>query len=305
MIDVITLGETMLSLRAHSMIRLGTDLTASIAGAETTVAIGLSRLGHEVSWIGRVGADEPGELVLRTLRAEGVDVSSVVVDDTASTGLMLVERRLDRSRVQYYRAHSAGSRLGPDDLESALNSGARLLHLTGVTPALGGPPLAAVNTASEHARAAGTTVCFDVNFRSRLWSADEARATLTPLAEHSDVVVGSPEELELVGGVKALLAAGVGEVVTKLGADGARVATPLGEHTAAAHRVRVVDPIGAGDAFTAGYLSALLDELPVSARLARGNAVGACAVATTGDWEGLPDRDELELLTTAEGAVLR
>jgi 2-dehydro-3-deoxygluconokinase len=306
MSDVLTLGEATVSMRSAGPIRLGGELRASPAGAEASVAIGLSRLGHDAAWVGRVGADEPGELVLHSLRAEGVDVSSAVCDPAAPTGLLLLERRLPGvSRVQYYRSGSAGSRLGPDDLEPALTRGARLLHLTGITPALGESPRAAVHAALEHARSAGWTVCFDVNHRAALWSADDARAALTPLARLADVVVGSPDELELVGGAAALLGVGVREVVTTAGARGASARTADGRWTAAGHRIEVVDPVGAGDAFTAGYLSALLDGLPVPDRLARGNLAGACAVGTPGDWEGLPRRDELELLTAAEGTVLR
>ena len=303
---VLTLGEAMVSLRSAGPIRLGGALHASPAGAEATVAIGLSRLGHEAAWVGRVGADEPGEMVLRTLRAEGVDVSSAVCDPAAPTGLMLLERRLPGvSRVQYYRSGSAGSRLAPDDLEPALARGARLLHLTGITPALGDGPAEAVSAALAHARAAGWTVSLDVNHRSALWSSDAARAELTPLARLAHVVVGSADEVELVGGAAALLAAGVREVVTTLGARGAAARTAHGHWSAAGHRVAAVDPVGAGDAFTAGYLSALLDGLPVPERLARGNLVGAYAVGTDGDWEGLPRRDELGLLTAEDGTVLR
>lgn len=117
MTDVVLLGETMMSLRARGTWRLGADARTSIAGAEATVAIGLSRLGHAARWVGRVGADEPGELVLRTLRAEGVDTSAVARDPDAPTGLILFEQRTpDITRVLYHRAGSAGSRLDRNDV---------------------------------------------------------------------------------------------------------------------------------------------------------------------------------------------
>ncbi|MEU6641869.1 sugar kinase [Saccharomonospora sp. NPDC046836] len=305
MTEVVTLGETMVAMRADGLLRLGTTLRASIAGAESTVAIGLSRLGHSTRWAGRVGRDEPGELVLRTLRAEDVDVSTVEYD-SAPTGLILFEQRLPEvTRVQYYRAGSAGSCLGIEDVAATLDSGVRVVHLTGITPALGERPRAAVAAALARARELGATVSFDVNFRSKLWQADDAARVLTPLARQANVVIGSANELRLVGGSQELLAAGVGEVVTKLGAEGASVCTVDGEWSAPGHRVPVVDSIGAGDSFTSGYLSALLDGLPLPGRLARGNACGAFAVATSGDWEGLPTRAELELLAAGEGAALR
>ncbi|EHR60565.1 sugar kinase [Saccharomonospora cyanea] len=302
--EVVTLGETMVSLRADGLVRLGTSFRSSIAGAESNVAIGLSRLGHHVRWLGRVGDDEPGDLVLRTLRAEGVDVSTVEHEEAAPTGLILFEQRLPGvTRVRYYRAGSAGSRLRADDV--ALGDDVRLVHLTGITPALGDGPREAVEAALAQARERGATVSFDVNHRAKLWAEEQASSVLTPLAHAVDVVIGSTDELDLVGGTQALLDAGVREVVTKLGADGASVTTADGELHAPGHRVPVVDSVGAGDAFTAGYLSALRDGLDPAARLDRGNRAGAFAVATSGDWEGLPTRSELGLLALEEGAALR
>ncbi|MCC8242915.1 sugar kinase [Saccharothrix luteola] len=301
MIDVVVLGETMMSLRSTGTWRSGATATTSIAGAESTVAIGLSRLGHSARWVGRVGNDEPGELVLRTLRAEGVDTSAVARDEGAPTGLILFEQRTpDVTRVIYHRSGSAGSRLTEQDALTGLTGGTRLLHVTGITPALGPGPLAAAHAAVDHVLDQGGLVSFDVNYRSRLWSADEASRVLTPLARRASVLIGSPEEIDLVGGDHA-----AGHVVTKLGADGARVRVDGGTWSAPAHRVRAVDPVGAGDAFTAGYLSGLLDGLPPAECLARGNTTGAFAVMTTGDWEGLPSRSELSLLDLAGGSTLR
>jgi sugar/nucleoside kinase (ribokinase family) len=300
-VDVLTFGEAMVAVRAEGPVRLGGAARLTIAGAESNVAIGLARLGHAVRFAGRVGADESGALVERTLRAEGVELA-LHADPDAATGLVLFEQRLpDLTRVEYHRAGSAGARLEPADLAAPLAAGARMLHVTGVTAALGPGPLDAVRRAVAHP---GRRVCLDVNHRARLWSSDEAAAALTPLARRADVVIGSPEELELVGGVAALRDAGC-EVVVKCGADGARAISSDGEHAAPGHRVGVVDSVGAGDAFTAGYLSALLDGLDVPGRLARGNAAGAFAVATRGDWEGLPTRAELDLLGLPGGAALR
>lgn len=303
--DVVTLGETMVAMRADGLLRLGTTARVSVAGAESTVAVGLSRLGHRVRWAGRVGRDEPGALVVRTLRAEEVDTSTVREDD-APTGLVLFEQRLpDVTRVQYYRAGSAGSRLGPDDVVSALDGGTRLVHLSGITPALSTTAWEAVVAACDRAAEIGSAISFDVNFRSRLWSAEDAARVLTPLARRATVVVGSPDELALVGGVSDLLRYGVAEVVTKRGAEGASVTTPDGTWHAPAHEVSVVDSVGAGDAFTAGYLSGWLDGLDLAERLARGTACGAFAVATRGDWEGLPTRAELDLIGSSRGTALR
>ncbi|MFI5717586.1 sugar kinase [Nocardia sp. NPDC051750] len=306
-LDVVTVGETMVAVRVADRIRFGGDATLAVAGAESNVAIGLSRLGHRVRWGGRLGADESGELVLRTLRAENVLVDTVSRDTERATGLVLFEQRLpDVTRVEYHRRDSAGARVGPVDSVAALTEIPRILHVTGVTPALSVSAAEAVTEAVRIARDGGALVSFDVNFRSRLWDSEIAASALRPLARAADIVVASEDELGLVARDPAeLIDCGVSEVVVKLGADGAAAHTGAGITTAPGHRVSVVDSIGAGDAFTAGYLSALLDGGDIAERLARGNTLGAFAVSSRGDWEGLPNRDELSLIAATSGAALR
>jgi 2-dehydro-3-deoxygluconokinase len=314
--DVVTFGETMAALRAHSTLRLGGDLGLSIAGAESNVAIGLARLGHRVRWAGRVGADELGALVLRSLRAEGIDTSHAVSDDTGRpTGLLLTEPRLGTlTRVSYYRAGSAGSAVSAAEVLPALASGARVLHLTGITPALSASAAEAALAAATTAHDAGITVCLDVNYRSRLWSTDRARTVLRPLLDRTDLLIASEDELPLMlerpdagepEGVKSLLAAGVTEVVIKRGARGATTYTADGTTDRPARQVDAVDLVGAGDAFVAGYLSGLLHGADIPDRLHRAVTTGAFAVGTRGDWEGLPTQDELGLIDQPDGTTIR
>ncbi|MEV6864116.1 sugar kinase [Streptosporangium subroseum] len=314
-IEVATFGETMASLRADDPIRLGGTMRLSVAGAESNVAIGLARLGHRVSWTGRVGDDETGELVLRTLRAEAVDVTHARVDGRGPTALVLFERRIgDLTRVIYHRAGSAASLMSPEDVLPALDPPPRLLHVTGITPALGPGPAAAVRVAVAAAAEAGVRVCLDVNHRSRLWGRDRAAEALRPLVPSLSVVVASDDELELVAPASAtterdrvvsLLDAGVDEVVVKRGGDGASGHTLETTEHVLARRVRVTDLVGAGDAFVAGYLSGLLDDLDLAGRLDRAVTTGAFAVASPGDWEGAPTRNELGLLDSPPGSTLR
>ncbi|GLY82150.1 sugar kinase [Actinoallomurus iriomotensis] len=315
MIDVATFGETMAALRALDPIRLGGATRLSVAGAESNVAIGLARLGHRVRWTGLVGADETGELVVRTLRAEAVDVTYCRVDRRGPTGLILFERRVgELTRVIYHRAGSAASFLTPADVLPALGPPPRILHVTGITPALGPGPAEAVEAAVTAAASAGTAVSLDVNYRSALWDRPRAARALRPLVPRLSVVVASEDELELVAPasatteadrVAALLEAGVAEVVIKRGADGGTVHTTAATVRSPARQVPVADPVGAGDAFVAGYLSGLLDGLDPAARLGRAVTTGAFAVASSGDWEGLPTRDELSLLDSLPGTTLR
>ncbi|WP_030452546.1 sugar kinase [Herbidospora cretacea] len=309
--SVLTFGETMAALRADGPIRLGGGMRLSVAGAESNVAIGLARLGHPVRWAGLVGDDETGELVLRTLRAEGVDLTHARADRRGPTGLVLFERRVgELTRVVYHRAGSAASFLSPADVLPALDPPPAILHVTGVTPALGPNPAEAVRAAV----ASGVPVCLDVNHRARLWDRATAAATLRPLASSLTVVIASDDELDLIAPaaatteadrVAALLGMGVRDVVVKRGADGATGHTATETVHAPARRVRVVDVVGAGDAFVAGYLSGMLDDLDLPGRLARAVTVGAFAVASPGNWEGLPARSELGLLDTLPGSVIR
>lgn len=310
-VDVVTFGESMGSIRAAGLIRQGGAMSLSLGGAESNVAIGLARLGHDARWLGRVGTDEVGELVRRTLQAEGV-ASSIVADASRRTGVMLVEKRIaDVSRVAYYRSGSAGSALTSDDLATLFEGDPRVLHVTGITPALSPDAAAATRWAVDAAAERDMTVSFDVNYRGGLWGRDEASAALAPLAARATIVFASDDELSLVAsGAPAdaaarLLDAGVAEVVVKRGSEGAAAWHAAGESNVPARTVPVIDTIGAGDAFTAGYLSALLDDESLSARLERGAVLGAFAVSGQGDWERLPTRAELPLLDRADGHTER
>ncbi|GAB3569585.1 sugar kinase [Arthrobacter alkaliphilus] len=313
-VDLLTFGETMVSLRSPGPLSAGGSLSMHAAGAESNVAVGMARLGHTVTWAGVLGADPHGEFILRQLRSEGVGVQHRI-DQARSTGVMFLEQRTaDVSRAFYYRAGSAGSTFRSDDLQPALDAGARILHLTGVTAALGPGPLEAVEYAARRAASEGILVSLDVNYRSKLWTRHQARTALSAIAGYVDVVIASADELDLLAsdepaladgnhssGAEARLAAGlldrgVREVVVKRGADGACAYTAAGCLEAQALPVTSVDTVGAGDAFTAGYLSAVLDGDDLAGRLRRGVITGAVAVSTVGDWEGLPRRGELGLL---------
>jgi 2-dehydro-3-deoxygluconokinase len=319
----------MVSLRSAGPLSAGGTLGMHVAGAESNVAVGVARLGHRVGWAGVVGADPHGEFILRQLRSEGIAVHHRE-DAGRGTGVMFLEQRTaDVTRAFYYRAGSAGSTLDRADVDAAFRNGARVLHLTGITAALSQEARRAVEYAAARAAGEGLEVSLDVNYRSKLWSRDEARAVLTPLARHASILIASDDELGLVaaggpagsagagpaadlaGDAETAMAAelldrGVREVVVKRGAAGAGVHTASGRWETPAVPVTSIDTVGAGDAFTAGYLSALLDGEDVAGRLRRGALAGAFAVSTAGDWEGLPRRDELALLgATPSGTTQR
>lgn len=310
MIDLLTFGETMVSIRTKGPLVPGASATAHIAGAESNVAIGLARLGHSVSWVGVLGNDLCGDSVLRALSAEQVDTADVRREDSRPTATMLLEARTaDLSRVAYNRIGAAGSSVSYEDLAAPLSRAPRLLHLTGITAALGRGPRDAL-TRSLAERLADTTVSLDVNYRARLWSRDEARSVLTTLVDGSagkpvDVVIASEDELDLLSQegmseedtLGRLFAAGVVEVVVKRGPAGASWRGADGSDASLpARAVHVIDPVGAGDALVAGYLSGWLDGIEPERRLQRGIDCASFCISTRGDWEGLPYRSELGLL---------
>ncbi len=298
---VVTAGETMVLVVPSSPGRLrhATDVTLSIGGAESNVAIGLSRLGIPASWVSALGEDEPGELVLHRIRAEGVDTSYVRRVPDRPTGLYLREEVAGATRVYYYRRGSAASTLAPGAFDAAVLDGADFLHLTGITAALspeGGEFLA---WAAKTARAAGVRVSYDVNFRSKLWDAAAARAATEALLPHVDVLLVGDEEAAALWGwdeqacLDRFPDTGPTDVVVKLGARGCAGVVEGERLTAPGFPVRQLDPIGAGDAFAAGLLAATLwGQEPVD-RLGTANAMGAFCVQNLGDYEGLPSRAEL------------
>lgn len=306
--ELVTFGETMAALAPDRTgpLRHAGSLNLSVAGAESTVAIGLARLGHSVAWIGRVGADELGLLVRDTIRGQGVDVHAVT-DPEAPTGLIIKERRTaDLRRVHYYRAGSAGSRLAPSDLADSLLASARIAHAGAITAALSATAASAVSAAIARANFAS----FDANFRSRLWSAEEYRDFVLARLPDVDLLFASLDEARILLGrtdgepdelASALKLAGPDEVVVTLGGEGAVCVDRDGKvHRVQARRVTLVDPVGAGDSFVAGYLSALLDGDDVPARLIAGTRIAAYSVSAEGDWEGLPTRAELAAASAAD-----
>ena len=311
---VVTLGETMALMAAEQVGPLGhsSALRLGVGGSESNVAIGLQRLGVRAVWIGRVGADSLGELVTRELLAEGVDTRAIV-DPTAPTGLMIKERRTPSvQRVSYYRSEGAGSRLAPEDLDLALIARASLVHVSGITPALSASAGAAVREAIALARAAGVPVSFDLNYRASLWSETEAAAAYRELLPLADLVFAGEREAELAVGpasdpmdlAQRLTSIGPTEAVVKLGADGAVAVVGSEAMRQNAVTVDVVDTVGAGDAFVAGYLAERVAGLPPQQRLLTAVRTGAFACLVPGDWEGAPRRHELGLLGVDE-PVLR
>lgn len=301
--DVVTAGETMLCLSPHAAATFAdTELCRrGYGGAESNTAIALSRLGIRAAWFSRVGTDWFGDDLLSTLAAEGVDTRHVVRDSQRQTGVMFKERpTADHSRVRYYRAGSAASQLGPADVPRLPLAGASLLHLTGVTCALGSGPRTFVHEAIRRAHAEQLTVTFDPNYRSALWSVEEARTEyveLLPLVDHlllnaseASLITGEADHLRAA---QQLQAAGPSVVVLKRGRDGAVAVADGSVMTVSAYPVDAVDSVGAGDAFNAGWIFSQILRLTTSDALPIAAWVAGRVAAHSGDYEGAPTHDQL------------
>ncbi|WP_205665668.1 sugar kinase [Anoxybacter fermentans] len=306
MLDVVTLGETMVMMNPQESgsLKYVNQFTKQLGGAESNFAIGLARLGIKVGWISRLGNDSFGDYIEAFIRGEGVDVSRVKRDDKHPTGLMIKERRgLGESKVYYYRHNSAASHMEPDDLDEEYISQAKYLHLTGITPALSDSCREVVYKAIEIAHKYGLKVTFDPNLRLKLWSKEEMRRVILDICSKVDIVLPGlsegkillemekPEEI-----IDGFLKLGPKIVVLKVGEKGAIVATKEDKHYVPGYTLkRVIDPIGAGDGFAAGFVAGQIKGYDLIESVKLANAVGAFAVTVKGDVEGLPTWDELQV----------
>ena len=304
--DVLTVGETMVVFipEQKQLLRYVDRFKKGIAGAESNVAIGVSKLGHTSCWISKLGCDELGEYVLREIRGEGVYVSEVIRDENASTGLMIKQfSEANETSVFYYRRNSAASTLNKDNISEEMIQNSKIIHITGVTSALSGSCAEMNLTLAKKAKKNGVLVSFDPNIRLRLWSKNEAAETLRPLLDMCDIVeIGLDEAKVLLDTdninevVRILREKKIHKIAVKLGSKGAIVADESSMYEIPPYSVKVIDNIGAGDAFAAGFLCGILEERDLFTCGKMGAMMGAQAVGPLGDIEGLPDRKRLELL---------
>ncbi|HWR08079.1 sugar kinase [Sporomusa sp.] len=308
--QIITLGESMVMMVADQSdsLQFVTSYSRKIAGAESNVAIGLARLGHDVGWISAIGDDPFGTYIRNTIRGEGVDTSRVQILPEYPTGMLIKERNeIGDPKVFYYRRGSAASHITPDMVDESYLADTKILHVTGIFPALSENCLETLFKAIAIAKKQGALITFDPNIRLKLWTREQARATLLQLASLSDLIMPGRKEAELLIGtgdweqVKEYFHnAGNRYIVMKDGPEGAfyshrEDAKVVEEGYAKGFPVRrVVDTVGAGDGFAVGVLSALLEGVSLKQSVVRGNAIGSLAVTVQGDVEGYPTRRQLE-----------
>lgn len=288
--EVVCVGESMVLVAPDGGQRLSAARSAvlAVAGAESTVALYLADLGHRTAWLSRVGADPLGERVLAEISGGGVDVRLVERDPAAPTGVYFKDPGPAATTVHYYRSGSAASRLSSADLDRLDLPATRLVHLSGITPALSASARGMASALFARAGAAGVLRSFDVNHRPGLWPAAEAAPVLLELARAADVVFVGLDEAAAVWGADSPDAVarlvGPGPAVVVKDADVGATVVEAGERTSvAAEPVEVVEPVGAGDAFAAGYLSGLLRGAAPAVRLRWGHRVAGFALRSLGD----------------------
>jgi len=287
---VLAVGETMalVTPALAEPLESAVDFRLDVAGSESNAASHLVTLGVPAAWAGAVGADPLGRRVLATLAARGVDTSLAVTDTAARTGLFVKD---PGSGVHYYRDDSAASRLGAPFADRLPLETVPWLHVTGITAAISASSLGLVERLFERRRAAGLPVSFDVNYRASLWPGRaDAAVRLGMLAARADLVFLGRDEAEALWGAATAEAVrarfpGVPTLVVK-DAEHAAYAFAGGRHVVVTPEpVEVVEPVGAGDAFAAGYLAAVLAGRDLADALAGGHRRAAVALRTTGDYE--------------------
>ncbi len=315
--DVTAFGESMLRLSVpvgERLVRAG-YFDAFVGGAESNLLGVLAQLGRRCGWFSALPANALGEWVARQLREVGIDLSGVVWEPEGRLGVYYVEHAVPPRSIQviYDRAASCVAQLPPDRVDWTRLLDTRLLHLTGITPALSASCLALVSEATQRAHAAGVPFSFDINYRAKLWPETEAAGVLSALAHGASLLFcsqgdarrlfgidGEPEEVAtaLAGrfgaGCVVVSAAGAGTIVYEHGHVQRQPAYP----------VAVVDRLGAGDALAAGIIHGWLDgDLTLGLRY--GAVLAALALTQAGDLV-LTNQEELDaLLAEGGGGISR
>ena len=299
MSEIITMGETMAAMTPKSTgyLHYVREYEKRIAGADSKLANGVCKLGHSASWISTLGDDELGYFVNNSIRAEGVDTTWVRFDDTYRTGVMFKQILSGKeTSVFYYRENSAASHMDADLLAPSMFAGGKILHLTGITPVLSDTCRALTEKAVSMAQEAGLQISFDPNIRRKLWKDTDYTPVLKRLAEHANILMMGLEEAKVLYGTaeKEKIAEAFFKrkealyLAIKDGSQGAWVAERSGGYEIPPHPCRPADPIGAGDAFNAGFLCGLLENRSVEEAGQIAAIAGALATESYGDIEGYP-----------------
>lgn len=275
-----------------------------VSGAEMNVAIGLARLGFDISYITKLGQDPMGRTIRQLIKSENIHTDHLIVDEDNDTGLQIKNKvREDDPDIHYYRKNSAFSHLSKQEVADIDFSEVRLLHITGIPLALNEQIRSVVYRLVERARMAGTLITFDPNIREVLWEDKESMIrVLNDMAQYAHVVMPGLSEGQKLTGLSDpdaiadyYIHLGVETVVIKDGGNGAyfkQTNKPL-EHVAGVSVEKIVDTVGAGDGFAVGVISGILDGVSMIESVQRGNAIGSIQIQHQSDNAALPNREDL------------
>ncbi len=308
----ILFGEPMALLIADStgLLEDVEHFTRSLSGAEVNVSIGLSRLGHEVSYMTRLGDDPFGRYIEKKLKEDNIGTEFVTYDPVYRTGIQLKNRVTDGSDpyAPYYRKGSAASHITTAEIDMIDFSDIDHVHVTGIPPALSKTSRAATYRLMERAKENNVFLTFDPNLRPALWESEEVMIeVINDLASKADIILPGIEECKILVGSEDFNTIadfykkkGIKTIVIKNGANGAYVCDGDESYTVEGFKVEeVVDTVGAGDGFAVGIISGRLEGLSLKEMVRRGNAIGAIQVTNISDNAGLPTHEELEAFIKA------
>lgn len=301
--EVIAIGESMVSLvnEPSGYIRHADTFKPFVAGAETNTLIGLSRLGHTTSWVSALGSDELGELILHNIRAEGIDTSNVMRKDKR-TGVFFKQISPDGSvDVTYYRENSAASYMSIEDIDLEVMNSSKILYLTGITLSLSTSVKKMLFELVKQIQE-GITVILDPNIRLKMWTKEEARATILSFLPYVDCLIIGKNEMNILFETDDYKKAfnkiknyGCDKIILKLGKDGVvydfendkgQIDNP--------RQFEEIDPVGAGDAFAAGVVSGILKGEEPKNFLKKACFLGGYITQFIGDYQGFPNETMIE-----------
>lgn len=304
--SVLLVGEPMGLFIANEVGKLEdvSEFTLATCGAELNVAIGLRRLGHDVTYMTKLGNDPFGRKIVNAMQANGISTDEIMYSQVHPTGFMFKSKVTQGDpAIFYFRKGSAASTLSSEDVRRLDFSKFDMVHLTGITPALTESTREASEELNRCAKENNCLFSFDPNLRPQLWPGRQAMAEyINSMAAKADLFLPGVQEAEMLSGISEpekiaeyYLKSGTQAVIVKLGTKGAYYATRDGEqgYVPGFTVDRVVDTVGAGDGFAAGVLSGLREKLPIDQAVRRGCGVGAIQVMSKGDNDGLPTLDEL------------
>lgn len=303
---ILLIGEPMVLLTATDYGELEDvkNFDVSLAGAEVNVCIGLTRLGHQATYLTALGDDPFGKNILKRLKKEGLNTSLITIDNINKTGMMIKNKVSEGDpKIAYFRKGSAFSQIDSSIIDTINLSEYDQVHITGIACAVSPNSLKTIESLAKKAKKAGVYVSFDPNLRPQLWSSkEEMIQTLNHIAKYSDMILPGIGEAKILTGIDKpqeiasfYQNQGVSEVVVKDGSHGAYLYTKKDSYFQPGFKIeKVIDTVGAGDGFAVGIISSRLEKKSEDEMLQRANAIGAIQVTVVGDNEGLPTKEELE-----------